>query len=184
MQSSTSSQPEPQDKPTILVVDDEATVRLVVNRVFSRDACVVEAASAEEALVWLERHEADIVISDYRMAGMSGIELMGALRRARPDIARVLISANCDIESTTDALNDGLISRFVRKPWRNEELETVVRLALRDRRLLQRTRRAVQDLAAVAERLRFIPAARDEVPALRLVHGLLEEHERRITWGA
>jgi response regulator RpfG family c-di-GMP phosphodiesterase len=171
-------------QPTILIVDDDPGVLCVLRRIVSRNARVLQAACAADALALLEKSAVDVVISDHRMPGMTGIELMEAVRRCAPDTVRVLISANCDVESTADAINDGLISRFVLKPWREEELETVVHLALRDRRLLRKTRTAAQDLTRVQEQLRFVPAARDAAPVLRALLGLLEEYQRRIAWGA
>jgi DNA-binding NtrC family response regulator len=123
-----------QDPPTILVVDDDPGVPYVLCRILSRNARVLQAACAADALALLEANQADVVISDYRMPGMNGIELMEAVGRLAPDTVRVLISANCDGESVTEALDDGLISRFVMKPWRAEELETAVQSALLERR--------------------------------------------------
>ena len=178
------AQPEPEDVPTILVVDDNPGVRLVLRRLLGREGRVLDAACAEDALALLEENAFDVVVSDYRMPGMNGVELMQAVRRRLPDAARVLISANCDMESTVDAINDGLITRFVFKPWRDDELRTVVHLCLRDRRLLHKTRAAAHDLARVEERLRLVPDARDAAPLLRALRELLTEHERRLAWGA
>jgi response regulator RpfG family c-di-GMP phosphodiesterase len=174
----------PQLQPTILIVDDDPGVLCVMRRIVSRDARVLQASCAEDALALLQDNEPDVVISDYRMPGLTGIELMEVVRRSVPEAVRVLVSANCDVESTAGAVNGGLISRFVLKPWREEELETVVHLALRDRQLLRQTRAAAEDLARVEEQLRLVPAAGDVAPLLRSLRELLQEHEHRIAWGA
>jgi DNA-binding NtrC family response regulator len=174
----------PQDLSTILVVDDDPTVLAVLRRVLGRAGKVRTAACANEALATLDEAAAHVVVSDYRMPGMTGIELFDAVRRRFPDTVRVLISANCEVEAAADAINDGLVSRLVLKPWRDEELLAVVRLSLRDRELLTRTRAAAEDLVRLGEKLRFVPGARDAAPLLGLLRALLSEHERRIAWGA
>ena len=184
MASSVNALAQPGRSPTILVVDDDPSIREVLSRMLRHDGRVVTAPCANDALASLEESPADVLVSDHRMPGMSGIELMEAVRRRFPDTARVLMSANCDLESTADAINDGLIARFVLKPWRDEELRTVVRLALRDRTLLRQTRAAAQDLASLEQCLRFVPAAREAAPLLRSLRALLLDHERRIAWGA
>lgn len=177
-------QAQPEHEPTILVVDDEAGIRSVMRRMLSEDGLVATAECGHDALAMLEQGPTDVVVSDFRMPGMTGIQLLDAVRRRFPDTARVLMSANCDIESATDAINDGLVSRFVLKPWRDEELRTVVRLSLRDRLLLRRTRAAALKITALESKLRFVPAAREATPLLRSLGALIEEYERRIAWGA
>jgi len=171
----------------ILIVDDEPAILNALRRTLTRDGYeVLKASSAVEALAILERESGvDVVLSDQQMPGMTGIAMMESVRRAFPDTVRLLVSAQCDIQAASDAINDGLISRFVLKPWRDDELETVLHLALRDGKLLQETR------AALAEVERLATDAQEPERALaqtrRLVWSLkrlLEAHERRMAWGA
>jgi response regulator RpfG family c-di-GMP phosphodiesterase len=181
----TSSTPAPQAgtrTARILCVDDEPAILNALRRTLTRDGYeVLRASSAVEALAILERERGvDVVLSDQQMPGMTGIAMMESVRRSFPDTIRLLVSAQCDIQAASDAINDGLISRFVLKPWRDDELETVLTLALRDGRLLQQTR------AALVEATR-IEAAAGSSELRRLVSSLkrlLEEHERRMAWGA
>jgi DNA-binding NtrC family response regulator len=172
----------------VLVVDDEPAIVNALRRHLVRLGHeVLRAGSAVEALETLDREgNVDLVLSDQQMPGMNGIAMMEAVRRRFPDVIRVLVSAQCDIQSASDAINDGLISRFVLKPWREEELETVVTLALRDGRLLRQTRAALAEVERLDAEMRGAPedavaASRRVVPSLRR---LLEAHERRIAWGA
>ena len=174
--------------PRILCVDDEPAILNALRRVLARDGYeVLKATSAVEALAILERERGvDVVLSDQQMPGMTGIAMMESVRRAFPDTVRVLVSAQCDIQAASDAINDGLISRFVLKPWRDDELGTVLHLALRDGRLLQQTRAALADAARVEADSQGA-AERGASEWRRLVstlRRLLEEHERRMSWGA
>jgi DNA-binding NtrC family response regulator len=169
----------------ILVVDDEPAIVNALRRHLTRLGHeVLRAGCAEEALELLERERhVDVVLSDQQMPGMNGIAMMEAVRRRFPDVIRVLVSAQCDIQSASDAINDGLISRFVLKPWREEELETVVTLALRDGALLRQTRAALHEVERLMTQMQGTSddVARRVTSSLRR---LLEAHERRIAWGA
>jgi len=172
----------------ILIVDDEPAILSALRRSLQREGFdVLRAGSAVEALEALaQQPQVDLVLSDQKMPGMSGIEMMETIRRKHPDAMRVLISAQCDIQSAADAINDGLISRFVLKPWRDEELETVVHLALRDGKLLRETRAALADVDRLVAEMGgpnpdALAASRRVVPSVKR---LLEAHERRLTWGA
>jgi DNA-binding NtrC family response regulator len=171
----------------ILCVDDEPAILNALRRTLIRDGYeVFRATSAVEALAILERERGvDVVLSDQQMPGMTGIAMLEAVRRSFPDTVRLLVSAQCDIQAASDAINDGLISRFILKPWRDDELETVLTLALRDGQLLQKTRSAL----AEAGRVEASNDGADGSPGdlRRLVSSLkrlLEEHERRMSWGA
>jgi response regulator RpfG family c-di-GMP phosphodiesterase len=169
----------------ILCVDDEPAILNALRRTLTRDGYeVLKATSAVEALAILEReHGVDVVLSDQQMPGMTGIAMMEQVRRSFPDTVRLLVSAQCDIQAASDAINDGLISRFVLKPWRDDELETVLNLALRDGKLLQQTRAALTDAARIDADSpgAAVPELRRLIASLRR---LLEEHERRMSWGA
>ena len=172
----------------ILIVDDEPAILNAMRRSLRGEGIeVLDAGSAVAALEMLAQHPpVDLVLSDQNMPGMSGIEMMVEMRRRHPETVRVLISAQCDIQSAADAINDGLISRFVLKPWRDEELETVVTLALRDGKLLRETRAVLADVDRLVVQMRApagdaLQASQRVVPSVKR---LLEAHERRMTWGA
>jgi signal transduction histidine kinase len=108
---------EPQRTGGVLLVDDEP-LNLRVLREFLEDRWKVhEAASGEEALALAVRLPLDVVIADQRMPGMSGVELLERLRRIRPDIAGIVLTAYSDMASLEHAINRAGAFRFMRKPW-------------------------------------------------------------------
>jgi DNA-binding NtrC family response regulator len=83
----------------------------------------------------LEDHDVDLVLSDYRMPGMNGVQLLRRAREVRPDCVRVVLTGYADADSIVSALESGEIYRYVNKPWNETELLDVVRKALEHGRL-------------------------------------------------
>ena len=124
----------------ILVVDDEAPIRTMVSQVLVAEGYeVVEAASAEDALkVFGEKH-CPLVISDIRMGGMSGLELLDEVKRLRPQTLVVIMSAYVSIDSAIAALKAGAYDYLI-KPF--EDLELIVSVV----------RRAMENITLIKER--------------------------------
>jgi DNA-binding NtrC family response regulator len=115
--------------PRILIVDDEVHVVGALRRLLRREGFSIEVAlNGEEALQKLATFEADVVISDYRMRGMNGLELLGQVLRMAPRTVRVLISGHADLSSGGGGA--GVISHFISKPWDDERLVADVRALL------------------------------------------------------
>ena len=101
---------------SILVVDDEPSILRMISRVLIETGCeVMTAANAEAALQLVEASEPSVVIADIRLPGMSGVELTAEIKRDRPDVPVLLISAFQEPSAHTA---DG----FIAKPFDNEEL--------------------------------------------------------------
>jgi len=116
---------------TVLVVDDEENVLRSVERLFRREPYrLLTAASAEEALAAFEREPVHLVMADQRMPGMTGIQLIQRIREQHPEVMRVVFTGYIDMNTAIDAINKGQVFRFVTKPWRDDDLKTVVRQAL------------------------------------------------------
>jgi two-component system response regulator AtoC len=131
----------------VLLVDDDSAILQSLGDALSDFGVEVEtAASAEEALGTLSRAAPDLVVSDIRMPGMSGIELLQLVRERVPDVDVVLMTAYADMPTVVRAMREGALD-FLVKPIDLLELEQVVRRALHDRRSRERTRRAVEDEA-------------------------------------
>lgn len=114
----------------IMIVDDElANLRTLV-RLFRQEYEVLTAASGPEALDMLKQHDVALIISDQRMAGMSGIELMKKTVELRPQMVKILLTGYTDAGALIEAINCGLIYRFITKPWNNDDLRTTVIRAL------------------------------------------------------
>jgi adenylate cyclase len=132
----------------ILLVDDEPAVLQALKRLLYRQYQVFTANSGLEALAMLDDEPYDLIISDMRMPGMSGADLLKTCFEKWPDMSRVLITGYSDLESAVKAVNEGNIFRYINKPWNNEQLRGVVADALQ-RNLLKEANEKLQ--ARVAE---------------------------------
>lgn len=121
----------------ILVVDDEPNMLVLFQRVLGREGYqVVCASSGEEALNKLEAAWFDLVISDLRMAGLDGVELLRAAKKSRPDLPFLLLTAYGTVASAVLAMKEGAWE-YLTKPVDTEELRRVVRKTLERYRLTQ-----------------------------------------------
>jgi response regulator RpfG family c-di-GMP phosphodiesterase len=117
--------------PNVLLVDDEANVLNSLRRLLRPAGYEIHTAeNGEAALAHLESQAVDLVVSDMRMPGMSGAELLAQVRKRWPTTMRVLLTGYSDITSAVSAINDGGIFRYVSKPWDDAELQTILTQAL------------------------------------------------------
>jgi response regulator RpfG family c-di-GMP phosphodiesterase len=107
----------------MLIVDDELANLRLLERLFSRDYECLTASSGPEAIRLLEQHDVAILITDQRMPGMTGIELLRHTSRSRPHMVRILLTGYTDVEVLEEAINSGLVYMYVTKPWDNEALK-------------------------------------------------------------
>lgn len=115
----------------ILIVDDEIAVVNAVRRVFSGSNLIkVEVATSSVEALALVRKFADLrlVISDYQMPKMDGLELLTEINRLRPKVVRIILTGHADLETTLRAINEVGVYKFILKPWNNHDLYwTVIR---------------------------------------------------------
>jgi diguanylate cyclase len=138
---------------SLLIVDDEPHVLASLTACLQREFAVVSAGSADEALEILRARDFDLLLTDQRMPGMSGVELLDWVRKHRPKMIRLLMTGYAEFEDVVDAINRGQIFRFLLKPWRlNELVETlqeaarVCKLERSHEHLLQEVRRLNTEL--------------------------------------
>ncbi len=111
----------------ILCVDDEPHVAAALRRLLRGAGHAVRVAgSGAEALSMLEAGAADIVVSDMRMPGMDGAQLLSQVRERWPGVARILLTGYADLQSTIAAINAAHVHRYLTKPWDDGELLAVV----------------------------------------------------------
>lgn len=127
----------------VLYVDDEGPNLLTFGYAFANQFHVLTAASADEALSILRREDVAVLVADQRMPGMTGAELCEQARAIRPDAARMIMTAYMDIHAAIDAINRGQVSRYLVKPWREEDVAEALRQAIDQRD----TERAMRDLS-------------------------------------
>ena len=114
----------------IMIVDDEPANLRVLERLFRPDYQVVTGPSGAEALALLEQHDVALLISDQRMPAMTGIELMMKTVPIRPQMVKILLTGYTDVGALIEALNSGLVYRYLTKPWNNDDLKLTVSRAL------------------------------------------------------
>jgi len=117
-------------KARVLFVDDEPRVLTTMRMLFRAHYEVYFAEGGPQALELLRKQPVDVVVSDQRMPGMSGIELLRAARELNPNAMRILLTGYSDLNAIIGSINEGEIFRFVNKPWSNEDLSTTVARAV------------------------------------------------------
>ena len=114
----------------IMIVDDEPANLRLLERLFRRDYEVIAAGSGEEALGLLEEHNVALLMTDQRMPGITGIELLKRTAELRPQMVRIILTGYTDVEALVEAINSGLVYRYLTKPWNNEDLRLTVARAV------------------------------------------------------
>jgi diguanylate cyclase (GGDEF)-like protein len=126
---------------TMLLVDDEPNVVSALKRLFRRDGhLILTANSGDEGLQVLAQAKVDVIISDQRMPGMTGVEFLREAKKRYPDTIRIVLSGYTELQSVTDAINEGAIYRFLTKPWVDEQLREQVHKAFEHVELLEQNR--------------------------------------------
>lgn len=122
----------PESQCSILYIDDEEKALKYFRMAFSPKFTILTASSGEEGLALLRKESGKIgvVVSDQRMPGMIGADVLGVVREEFPQVVRILTTAYSDLQSAILAVNKGYIYQYVVKPWEVAELEMVLRRAV------------------------------------------------------
>lgn len=116
-------------KPTLLFVDDEERIVNLLRMMFRSEYEVLTATSGQEALELLAKNRVEVLVSDQRMPGMLGVELLAEARKRSPATMRILLTGYSDLAAIVGSVNDGEVYRFINKPWNHEEIKTIIREA-------------------------------------------------------
>ena len=114
----------------ILYIDDEPENLFAFKAAFRRQFDILTAQSGTDALDLLAQHDIAVVMSDQRMPGMTGTQLLAAVRERWPAVIRILVTGYSDISAVIEAINQGQIYHYVSKPWHNEALGLILSNAL------------------------------------------------------
>ena len=154
------------DETTILIVDDEPRVLDALEAILAAEFRVLRAGHGEEALARLAAEpEVAVIVTDHRMPGMTGVELLRRSQELTPDAIRIVLTAYTDVDNLMEAINTGRIYHFVPKPWDPNELLLVVRRAAERWGLARENVRLRDELEVAYNALRRDAAAGRDKPA-------------------
>lgn len=129
-------------KHTLLFVDDEQNVLNSLERLFEDEGYeILTALGGAEALEKLDAKRVSLVISDYRMPVMNGVEFLQQVKAKVPDTMRIMLTGFADMEATIESINKSAVHRYVTKPWNDEELQSIVKDSLRQYELVEENKR-------------------------------------------
>ncbi len=130
---------EPQSNIILLVDDEEMVVTSIKSFLtLETDYEVVAFTSPKEALEFVRKTKVDLVISDYLMPDIDGIEFLGQVKDIQPEATRILLTGYADKENAIKAINDVGLYQYIEKPWENDDLRLIIRNGLEKRILLKR----------------------------------------------
>ena len=158
---------------TVLIVDDELRVLDALEAILAAEFRILRAEGGAAALPLLASEDVAVMITDYRMPGMTGVELCRRGQEVAPDALRIILTAYTDVDSLMEAINTGHIWHFVPKPWDPADLLVVVRRAAERWRLERENTRLRDELELAYNALRREAAEARERPISfdRLVGG-------------
>lgn len=147
---------------SLLLVDDEEYILRALRRALGPGKWDIHTSTRpDEALALFERVRPDVVVSDYRMPGMTGIELLARIKSLEPKTQRILLTGDADHRALEDAINRSEVFRFISKPWN-------------DMQLLMTLRNAFEQHAAAVENERLHQLTRDQNRELRSLNQALD----------
>ncbi len=140
----------PKKTRTLLLVDDEVNMVSSLKRLLRRDDYhILTAYSGAEGLAILAEHPVDVILSDQRMPGMTGVEFLSIAKTRFPRTVRLVLSGYTELQSVTDAVNEGAIYKFLTKPWDDDKLRGHIQEAFHRKELADDNRRLAREVYTV-----------------------------------
>ncbi|RKX20078.1 MAG: histidine kinase [Candidatus Zixiibacteriota bacterium] len=144
-------------KHKILFVDDESNVLKSLKRLFiDADYKIFTAPSGDEGLKIIKENSISLVISDYRMPEMNGVQFLSEVKKLYPDTIRIILSGYADVMAIVEAINDGEVYKFLAKPWNDQELLTTVDRAIEHFELKEKHNKVLDELKNTNNELRSL----------------------------
>ena len=136
------------DQPVVVIVDDEEMVITSIRAFLSLETeyDINGFTDPEAAARFLETHPVDVVVSDYLMPKMNGIQLLAKAKQLQPEAARVLLTGHADKQSAIQAINDVGLFQYLEKPWDNSQLLLVIQSAIERTQLFRTLREKISEL--------------------------------------
>ncbi len=137
----------------VLYVDDEPDNLTVFKSAFRRHYNVHVAASAKEGMAILAEHDIQLIITDQRMPGTTGVEFLKTAVREHPKIIRMIMTGYSDIDVVIQSINQGHVCRYITKPWDKNELKMIIDNALDTYRLKNENQQLLERLKTANRKL-------------------------------
>lgn len=135
-----------QSDKNLLIIDDEVDITKALTRQFKRKYNVFATTCAHSALKIMEEESIQVVLSDQRMPGMTGVDFFSQIKERYPDALKLILTGYSDIEAVIGAINEGQIFRYVNKPWNPHELDSIIREAFEKHELITNNRKLMESL--------------------------------------
>lgn len=145
-------------RPNVVIVDDEEMVITSI-RAFLQletDFDIRGYTDPREAADYAAGNTVDVVVSDYLMPGMNGIQLLGRIKETQPEASRVLLTGHADKQSAIQAINEVSLFQYLEKPWDNAQLLLVVQSGAERARLFRELRQKVDELDSANSTLKEV----------------------------
>jgi EAL domain-containing protein (putative c-di-GMP-specific phosphodiesterase class I)/CheY-like chemotaxis protein len=151
-------------KRRLLIVDDEPNILAAIRRLLRREGYeILTATSAASGLEMLGKAEVDVIVSDQRMPGMTGVEFLRRAKQLCPDTVRIVLSGFTELSSITDAINEGAIYKFLAKPWDDDTLRQHVAEAFRHKEQSDEKRKLSSEVQSANRELAEVNVALQNV---------------------
>ena len=114
----------------LLIVDDEPQICAALTRLLRTDGySISHALNPVDGIKLMNQQPFDVVVSDYMMPGVNGVEFLSEVSRSFPDTIRLMLSGQADMSTVIDAINSGSIFKFILKPWSNDGIRNTIKEA-------------------------------------------------------
>ncbi|MDD5438748.1 MAG: response regulator [Candidatus Omnitrophica bacterium] len=151
----------------ILLVDDEAQVLTSLKRALHSDHYMLYTApSAEEAEAVVKTERPHMIICDYQLDGVNGMDFLKKVSRDFPEIVTILLTGHAELHVAIEAINKAVLYKFIIKPWDNDELRVTIMRAVEYRALLAENKKLATE---IAKRDDYIVQLEKECPGITKV---------------
>ncbi|MBN2431302.1 MAG: response regulator [Acidobacteria bacterium] len=142
----------------VFIVDDEDMVLSSIKNILEleTDYDIRTFTAPRRALEEMKNMDVDLVISDYMMPDLDGLEFLSAAKKIHPDTIRILLTGYADKENAIKAINTVGLYQYIEKPWNNDDLLLIIRNGLEKRKLIKSLKEKIGELEIAITDLRDI----------------------------
>lgn len=145
----------PSLRTAILYIDDEPNNLIAFKAAFRRRFEILTAISTEAAKEYLDHPGLKVIVSDQRMPEQTGVEFFSQIKSTHPDPVRILLTGYSNLQAVVDAINQGEVYRYLTKPWKVDEMKSVLDQAIELYDLRKDNERLMEDLQRANGQLEF-----------------------------